>query len=54
MSVEKIDTRVVGGGQAGIAASEHLSNRGVPHFVLERHHIADQIAIQRDYLAQLT
>ena len=35
MPVEKIDTLVVGGGQAGIAMSEHLSVNGVPHFVLE-------------------
>src|SRR6476659_5565342 len=33
--VEKIDTLVVGGGQAGIAMSEHLSVNGVPHLVLD-------------------
>ncbi len=47
MSVETIDTLVVGGGQAGIAASEHLSNRGVPHFVLERHRIAERWRSER-------
>ncbi|MBH8580227.1 flavin-containing monooxygenase [Bisbaumannia pacifica] len=41
MTVETIDTLVVGGGQAGVAMSEHLSNQGVPHLVLERHRIAE-------------
>ena len=36
MSVEQVDTLVVGGGQAGVAMSEHLSKCGVPHLVLER------------------
>ena len=36
MSTEHVDVLVVGGGQAGLAMSEHLSNRGVPHLVLER------------------
>ena len=47
MSVEKIDTLVVGGGQAGIAMSEHLSNCGVPHLVLERHRIAERWRSER-------
>jgi putative flavoprotein involved in K+ transport len=42
MSIEKVDTIVVGGGQAGIAASEHLTKYGVPHLVLERHRVAEQ------------
>ena len=42
MSVEKIDTLVVGGGQAGVAMSEHLSNNSVPHLVLERDRIAER------------
>lgn len=43
MTVEKtsIDTLVIGAGQAGIAMSEHLSNLGVPHLVLERSRIAE-------------
>lgn len=41
MTVETIDTLVVGGGQAGVAMSEHLSNQGVPHLVLERNRIAE-------------
>jgi len=42
MSIEKVDTLVVGGGQAGVAMSEHLNNSGVPHLVLERHRIAER------------
>ncbi len=42
MSIEKTDTLVVGGGQAGIAMSEHLSKMGVPHLVLERDRIAER------------
>ncbi|WP_460422638.1 flavin-containing monooxygenase [Pseudomonas sp. ZL2] len=37
----KIDTLVVGAGQAGVAMSEHLSRLGVPHLVLERKRIAE-------------
>ena len=44
---EKIDTLVVGGGQAGIAMSEHLSNCNVPHLVLERHRIAERWRSER-------
>src|SRR5215203_6648217 len=42
MSVETVDTLVVGAGQAGVAMSEHLSTCGVPHLVVERHRIAEQ------------
>ena len=42
MPVEKINTLVVGGGQAGIAMSEHLSKAGIPHLVLEKNRIAEQ------------
>lgn len=42
MSIEKVDTLVVGAGQAGVAMSEHLTNCGVPHLVLERHQIAER------------
>ncbi|CAN0090020.1 unnamed protein product [Ectocarpus sp. 12 AP-2014] len=41
MTVQTIDTLVVGGGQAGVAMSEHLSKQGVPHLVLERNRIAE-------------
>jgi putative flavoprotein involved in K+ transport len=42
MSVDRVDTLVVGGGQAGLAMSEHLSKCGVPHLILERHRIAER------------
>lgn len=41
-SIEKIDTLVVGAGQAGVAMSEHLNDNGVPHLVLERDRIAER------------
>ena len=47
MPVEQVDTLIVGGGQAGIAMSEHLSNAGVPHLVLERHRIAERWRSER-------
>jgi len=47
MAVERIDTVVVGGGQAGLAMSEHLINSGVPHAVLERHRIAERWRSER-------
>lgn len=47
MSVEQIDTLVVGGGQAGVAMSEHLGRAGVPHVVLERSRIAERWRSER-------
>lgn len=47
MSVEKIDTLIIGAGQAGVAMSEHLSKCGVPHLVLERHRIAERWRSER-------
>ncbi|MEK9722502.1 MAG: NAD(P)/FAD-dependent oxidoreductase [Rhodospirillaceae bacterium] len=47
MAVEKIETVVVGGGQAGVAMSEHLSNVGAPHVVLERGRIAERWRSER-------
>ena len=47
MSVEKTGTLVVGGGQAGIAMSEHLRNCGEPHLVLERSRIAERWRTER-------
>ncbi|WP_264214157.1 flavin-containing monooxygenase [Leisingera thetidis] len=41
MAIEKVDTLVVGAGQAGVAMSEHLSSKGVPHLVLEKNRIAE-------------
>ncbi len=42
MNTEKIDTLVIGAGQAGLAMSEHLTNNGVSHLVLERDRIAER------------
>jgi len=47
MSVEKVDTLVIGGGQAGIAASEHLGQAGVSHLVVERRRIAERWRAER-------
>ncbi len=47
MEKEKIDTLVIGAGQAGIALSEHLSRLDVPHLVLERNRIAERWRSQR-------
>ncbi len=41
MSAERIDTVVVGGGQAGLAMSAHLRAADIPHVVLERNRIAE-------------
>lgn len=42
MEQNSIDTLVVGGGQAGIAMSEHLGSLGISHLVLERDRIAER------------
>ncbi|KAA2316087.1 FAD-dependent oxidoreductase [Pseudooceanicola sediminis] len=47
MTVEKTDTLIVGAGQAGIAMSEHLTEMGIPHIVLERNRIAERWRSQR-------
>ncbi|SMG51916.1 flavin-containing monooxygenase [Paraburkholderia susongensis] len=47
MTVEKIDTLVVGAGQSGIAMSEHLSQMGIPHIVLERKRVAERWRSER-------
>ena len=47
MSPEKIDTLIIGGGQAGLAMSAHLGKRGVSHLVLERHRIAERWRSER-------
>lgn len=47
MTVEQIDTLVVGAGQAGVAMSEHLTRQGVPHLVLERARIAERWRSER-------
>ncbi|WP_293573040.1 NAD(P)/FAD-dependent oxidoreductase [Phaeobacter sp.] len=40
--MQKIDTVVIGAGQAGIATSEHLNTHGIDHVVLERDRIAER------------
>jgi putative flavoprotein involved in K+ transport len=47
MSIERTEVVVVGGGQAGIAMSEHLGRQGVPHIVLERGRIAERWRSER-------
>jgi len=45
--VEEVDVLVVGAGQAGIATSQHLSEAGVNHVVLERGRIAERWRTER-------
>ena len=47
MTEEQVEVLVVGGGQAGVAMSEHLGDCGVPHLVLERHRIAERWRSER-------
>ncbi|MBM7520016.1 flavin-containing monooxygenase [Nocardioides nitrophenolicus] len=39
---QRVEVLVVGAGQAGVAMSEHLSDNGIPHLVLERERIAER------------
>lgn len=47
MSVEQLESLIIGGGQAGIAMSAQLGKRGRPHLVLERHRIAERWRSER-------
>jgi putative flavoprotein involved in K+ transport len=47
MPSQQVEVLVVGGGQAGLAMSEHLGALGVPHLVLERHRIAERWRSER-------
>ena len=47
MTVEKVETLVIGGGQAGVAMSDHLGRQGVQHLVVERHRIAERWRTER-------
>ena len=47
MTVEKVEVLVIGAGQAGVAMSEHLTQRGIPHLVLERDRIAERWRTRR-------
>ncbi|TLM88242.1 NAD(P)/FAD-dependent oxidoreductase [Pseudarthrobacter sp. NamE5] len=42
MSSHETEVLVVGAGQAGVAMSQHLTERGIPHLVLERDRIAER------------
>jgi len=44
---EHIDTLIIGGGQAGLAMSHMLKQRGRSHLVLERHRIAERWRSER-------
>jgi putative flavoprotein involved in K+ transport len=47
MSVEQIETLIIGGGQAGLTMSHRLKQRGLAHLVLERHRIAERWRSER-------
>ena len=44
---ESVEVLVVGAGQAGVAMSEHLTDLGIPHLVLERGRIAERWRSER-------
>ena len=45
--MERVETLVVGGGQAGLATSHHLKQSGQEHLVLERGRVAERWRTQR-------
>jgi len=47
MPDERIDTLVIGGGQAGLTMSHRLKQRGIAHLVLERRRIAERWRSER-------
>ena len=47
MSTETIETVVVGGGQAGLAMSYYLGQRGLEHVILERRRVAERWRSER-------
>jgi len=47
MGVERVQTLVIGGGQAGLVMSHRLKQRGLAHLVLERHRIAERWRTER-------
>ncbi len=47
MAEEKTDVVIVGGGQAGLAASRHLSAHRIAHIVLERGRVAERWRSER-------
>ena len=47
MAAVEVETLIIGGGQAGLAMSEHLSRRNSPHLIVERHRIAERWRTER-------
>ncbi len=47
MPVERIETLVIGGGQAGLVMSHRLKQRGLSHLVLERARVAERWRSER-------
>lgn len=47
MSLETVETLIIGGGQAGLAMSEHLGKRKAPHLIVERRRIAERWRSER-------
>jgi len=47
MPVERVETLVIGGGQAGLVMSHRLKQRGLSHLVLERRRIAERWRSER-------
>lgn len=47
MSIEKVETLIIGGGQAGLAMSAHLRKSGAPHLIVERGQIAERWRSER-------
>src|SRR5438067_1845113 len=47
MPIERIESVVIGAGQAGLAMSHHLRKRGAEHVVLERGQVAERWRSER-------
>ncbi len=47
MAIEKVETLIIGGGQAGLAMSGRLGARGAAHLVVERRRIAERWRSER-------
>ena len=47
MSAEQVETLIIGGGQAGLALSEHLGRRGAAHLIVERHRLVERWRTER-------
>jgi putative flavoprotein involved in K+ transport len=47
MRMERVETLIIGGGQAGLAMSHMLARLGLPHLVLERNGVAERWRSER-------